>query len=53
MKKQSIKNLTFKKNTISSFHIIEHVKGGTDPSQTSCWCKMSECDCDPQDTFGL
>ncbi len=51
MKKQSIKNLAFKKSIVSSFITVENVKGGRNPSQTSCWCKMSECDCIAEDTM--
>ena len=51
MKKQTIKNLTFKKNTISSFSIVTQLKGRGNPSQTSCWCNLTECKCEAGDTF--
>ncbi|WP_162820103.1 hypothetical protein [Kordia sp. SMS9] len=51
MKKQTIKNLDFNKSIISSFASVEKIKGGRNPSQTSCWCKQSECDCIAEDTM--
>lgn len=51
MKKQAIKNLAFKKNTISSLSTIKQLKGGKNPSQTSCWCNLTECKCEAEDTY--
>ncbi|WP_298515627.1 hypothetical protein [uncultured Kordia sp.] len=51
MKKQTIKNLTFKKNTISSFKIMEQLKGGN-TSHTSCLCIDTVCECELEKTVG-
>ncbi|MCH2194686.1 hypothetical protein [Kordia sp.] len=52
MKKQTIKNLAFKKSTISTFEAIETLKGGgRNTSHTSCLCMDTMCECDPEKTF--
>ncbi|MEM6720396.1 MAG: hypothetical protein AAF611_13810 [Bacteroidota bacterium] len=51
MKRQTIKNLTFNKKTISTFTNLEDVKGGiaNNTSHTSCLCMYSLCECKKED----